>query len=466
MENRFPIRDVYTVSHLNQEIRSLVEANFPMIWVEGEISNLTRPRSGHVYFSLRDKSCQVRCVMFRMQNQHVDFTLEDGTEVLAKARASLYPQRGDFQLVVEYLEKAGEGALRQAFEILKRQLAIQGLFASSGKKSLPVIPKQIGIITSPSGAAIRDILAVLKQRFPSVPVLLYPVSVQGQQAIPDIARMLDLASQRSECDVLILTRGGGSLEDLWAFNEETVALAIYRCKIPVVSAVGHEIDFTIADLVADQRAPTPSAAPELVVPNQQEWQRKIAISTHRILSLTRRRLAERRQEIFWLEKRFVYPRRQLSDSMQRVDDLVHHLIQYMRSSSSLRMKRLIELVARLYRYEPSTKIQAHALSRRQLVQRLFFSVKQNFDAHAAHVAALERTINAMKPQRTLERGYAIVTKFPGNEIVCDVQSITEGDRVHAELAKGTLLCTVLQVEGNHPPSGSRLSNNRKGKHLT
>ena len=210
MENRFTTRNVYTVTGLNQEMRLLIEGNFPNVWVEGEVSNLARPRSGHVYFSLKDEACQVRCAMFRMHNQRVNFALEDGAKVLARARPSIYPQRGDFQLIVEYLEEAGEGALRQAFEVLKKRLAAQGLFDSSGKKPLPVIPKRIGAVTSPSGAAIRDILAVLKRRFPGVPVLLYPTSVQGAEAAQEIARMLDLASRRRECDVLILARGGVS----------------------------------------------------------------------------------------------------------------------------------------------------------------------------------------------------------------------------------------------------------------
>ncbi|MBT8420616.1 MAG: exodeoxyribonuclease VII large subunit [Gammaproteobacteria bacterium] len=443
--------DIYTVTRLNQEVRSLLEANFPTIWVEGEISNLARPRSGHVYFSLKDEGCQVRCAMFRMHNRQLGFTLEDGAKVLARARAGLYPQRGDFQLIVEYLEEVGEGALRQAFEVLKKQLAAQGLFASSCKKPLPAIPKQIGIITSPSGAAIRDILAVLKRRFPGVPVLLYPASVQGHEAIPDITHMLDLASRRQECDVLILARGGGSLEDLWAFNEQAVAHAIYRCEIPIVSAIGHEIDFTIADFVADQRAPTPSAAAELVVPDQQEWQRRIALLSHQILSLTRRRIEQRHQKVLWLEKRLVHPRRRLSDDSQRIDDLTHRLTQHMRSFSSPQRNRLAELTARLYRHEPSAKIQRHGAYRQQLVQRLIFSIKQNLGMHTAHITSVQRAMEAMNPQRTLERGYAIVTKSSGdkssgNKIVRDAQSMLEGERILTRLAKGTLLSTILQIE--------------------
>lgn len=449
MEDKFPTRDVYTVTRLNQAIRALIEASFPMVWVEGEISNLARPRSGHVYFSLKDEECQVRCALFRAYARHVGFALEDGARVLARARAGIYLQRGDFQLVVEYLEEAGEGALRRAFEVLKRQLAARGLFDAACKKSPPVVPRRIGVVTSPGGAAIRDILAVLKRRFPSVPVLVYPAAVQGGEAVPEITRMLDLASRRRECDVLILARGGGSLEDFHAFNEEAVAEAIYRCEIPIVSAIGHEIDFTIADFVADRRAPTPSAAAELVVPDQREWRQKAAVLAHRIASLARGRLAEIRRGVFWLGERLAraHPERRLSDNMQRVDDLTRHLAQHMRAFSSPRRNHAMQLMARLYRHEPSPMIRTRAARREQLARRLIFAVKRNLDVHAGHVASLRRALDAMSPRRTLERGYAVVTKPPGNEVVRDARSMREGDRVHARLARGTLLCAVLPVEG-------------------
>lgn len=438
--------DVYTVTRLNREARSLVEANFPTVWVEGEISNLARPRSGHVYFSLKDESAQVRCALFRMANRNPGFIPEDGARVLARGRASIYTQRGDFQLIVEYLEAAGEGALRQAFEILKNQLAAQGLFEPSHKKPLPAIPKRIGVITSPSGAAIRDVLAVLKRRFPGIPVLVYPASVQGREAVPEITRGLDLASRRRECDVLILTRGGGSLEDLQAFNEEAVAHAVYRCEIPIISAVGHEIDFTIADFTADRRAPTPSAAAELVVPDRLELQRRIAAIHHRMLSLARHRFEERRREVLWLEKQLAHPKRRLSDGAQRIDDSMDRLIRHMRAFPSLQRGLLSELTARVHRCAPWARIQAHGAHREQLTRRLFLSVQQRTGAHASRVDSLRRTLDAMDPKRTLERGYAIVTGPQDGKIVLDAQSLSEGDRIHAGLAKGSLLCTVVEVE--------------------
>nr|VFJ55206.1 MAG: Exodeoxyribonuclease VII large subunit [Candidatus Kentron sp. FW]VFJ64109.1 MAG: Exodeoxyribonuclease VII large subunit [Candidatus Kentron sp. FW] len=448
METEFPTRDIYTVSRLNQEVRYLIEANFPTIWVEGEISNLACPRSGHIYFSLKDEDCQVRCAMFRMQNRSVDFALEDGVRVLAQARPSIYPRRGDFQLIVEYLEEAGEGALRRAFEILKKRLAAEGLFDASHKKPRPIIPDRIGVITSPSGAAIRDILTVLKRRLPGIPVLIYPTLVQGDEAAAGITRMIQVADDRQECDVLILARGGGSLEDLQAFNEETVARAIHHCRIPVISAIGHEIDFTIADFVADERAATPSAAAELVVPDQREWRQRISATGDRILALTHRHLAERHQNLAWLHKRLtlMHPRRQLSDNAQRLDELMHRLTRYARAVPPPLRSHLAALAARLYRHEPSVRIKNHDVYRRQLAERLVGVVRQTIAMQSAHIDSLTRALEAMNPQRTLERGYAIVTKHSGDAVLRHADQAREGEQVEARLARGTLYCRVIEVE--------------------
>ena len=259
-EDLQPERTVYSVSELNQTIRGLLESEFPLIWVEGEISNLAQPSSGHMYFSLKDESAQVRCAMFRGRNQFLRFTPENGQKVVIRARVSLYEARGEFQLIAEHMEDAGAGALQRAFEELKARLAAEGLFDESLKQDIPELPTRIGVITSPTGAAIRDVLSVLQRRFPAIPVLVYPVPVQGDGAAEKIVATLQLASKRKDCDVLLLVRGGGSLEDLWSFNEEIVARAIVASEIPVVCGVGHEVDFTIADFAADVRAPTPSAA--------------------------------------------------------------------------------------------------------------------------------------------------------------------------------------------------------------
>ena len=255
-------RDIFTVSRLNREARAVIEGSFPLLWVEGEISNLAQPASGHIYFTLKDAAAQVRCAMFRAKRMLLGFAPVNGQHVLVRARVSLYEGRGEFQLNVEHMEPAGEGALRLQLERLKQKLAAEGLFDESLKRPLPAFPHQVGIVTSPTGAAVRDLLSILRRRFPSLPVMVYPSKVQGEGAVEDLIAMLELANRRRECDVLVLARGGGPLEDLMAFNDEHLARAIRRSAIPVVTGVGHEIDLSIADLVADRRAATPSAAAE------------------------------------------------------------------------------------------------------------------------------------------------------------------------------------------------------------
>ena len=262
---------VYTISQLNSTARQLLEDNFPPILVEGEISNLARPSSGHIYFSLKDEFAQVRCAMFRNQNHGLDFTPENGMHVLVKAQVSIYEQRGDYQLIIYHMEAAGAGILRKKFEQLKKKLLAEGLFAKEHKKTIPKLPNCIGVITSATGAAIRDIISVLKRRFASIPIIIYPTQVQGDQAAGQIVKAIETANQHNKCDVLIMARGGGSLEDLWPFNEEIVARSIFASQIPIVSGIGHEVDFTIADFVADVRAATPSAAAELITPDSAEW---------------------------------------------------------------------------------------------------------------------------------------------------------------------------------------------------
>ncbi|MGH8149425.1 MAG: exodeoxyribonuclease VII large subunit, partial [Steroidobacteraceae bacterium] len=283
-------RVVYTVTRLNREVRTLLERQLAVLWVEGELSNFSQPASGHWYFSLKDRDAQVRCAMFRQRNAAVGFTPKVGQQVLARGRVSLYEPRGDFQLIVEHLEEAGVGALQREFERLKAKLAAEGLFAAELKRGLPRFPVRIAVVTSPSGAAVRDVLHILRRRFPPAAVLVYPTAVQGPAAAPAIVETLALASQRAECDVLILARGGGSLEDLWAFNDERVARAIRASSIPVITGIGHEIDFTIADFAADVRAPTPSGAAELVTPDRAAILQALAKTAGRLHGAARREL--------------------------------------------------------------------------------------------------------------------------------------------------------------------------------
>src|SRR5579864_449984 len=287
---QLPLREVYSVSRLNREVRGLLERGLGVVWIEGELSNFSQPASGHWYFSLKDRDAQLRCAMFRMKNVLVGFTPRAGSQVLLRGRISVYEARGEYQLIVEHLEEAGVGALKREFERLKTRLAAEGLFAPERKRALPRFPRRIGVITSPSGAALHDILKILARRFPPAAVLIYPAPVQGAAAVPALVAALATAGARAECDVLILARGGGSLEDLWAFNDERVARAIHACALPVVTGVGHEIDFTIADFVADARAPTPSAAAELVVPDRSAWLQSIARTAQRLDVCMRREL--------------------------------------------------------------------------------------------------------------------------------------------------------------------------------
>ncbi|HSN70167.1 MAG TPA: exodeoxyribonuclease VII large subunit, partial [Steroidobacteraceae bacterium] len=351
-------REVYTPARLNREARQLLERGFPTLWIEGELSNLSRPASGPWYFSLKDDAAQLRCAMFRQKNLLTTFAPRDGLHVLARGRISLYEPRGDFQLIVEHLEEAGEGQLRREFERLKARLAAEGLFAQARKRLPPEVPRRIGIVTSPTGAAIRDILHVLARRFPAVPVLVYPVPVQGQGAALKIADAIRRADERQDCDVLIVARGGGSLEDLWPFNEEVVARAIYDCGIAVVSGVGHEIDFTIADFVAEVRAPTPSAAAELVVPDCQEWNRTVAACERRLAAAWRRRLAAGRQSLNWTARRLeqLHPGFRLRQQAQQLDDLEMRLASAIGRRLARQRSTLAEHSARLARCSPAARL--------------------------------------------------------------------------------------------------------------
>ncbi|MGD8785693.1 MAG: exodeoxyribonuclease VII large subunit, partial [Thioalkalispiraceae bacterium] len=316
-----PQRDVYSVSRLNTEARALLEGSFPLLWVEGEISNFACPASGHWYFSLKDEQAQVRCAMFRNRNAHLGFVPKNGMQVMIRAKISLYQARGEFQIIAEHMEESGEGALRRLFEDLKKRLQQEGLFAAEHKQPLPDHIQTIGVITSPTGAAIRDILTTLKRRYPAAQIIIYPVPVQGAESGPQIANMIKTVDRRNEVDVVLLARGGGSLEDLWSFNEEIVARAIYDCSLPTVVGVGHEIDFTIADMVADCRAPTPTAAAELVSPNQFELRQTLRQNINRLANAIQRQLSQQYQQINWLAQRLQHPGRRIEDLSQRLDDL-------------------------------------------------------------------------------------------------------------------------------------------------
>jgi exodeoxyribonuclease VII large subunit len=443
-----PFRDVYTVSRLNREAKAVLEGGFPPLWIEGEISNLSRPASGHVYFSLKDAQAQVRCAFFRQHQRRLGLALRDGLHVLARARVSLYEGRGDYQLIVEYLEEAGEGALRRAFDALKQRLSQEGLFDVAHKKPLPKLPRRLGIITSPSGAVMHDILTTLRRRFPGIAVLVFPVPVQGEGAAEKIAGAIRLAGERGDCDALILARGGGSLEDLWAFNEEIVARAIYVCPIPVISGIGHETDFTIADMVADARAPTPTAAAEMLSPDRQEWLAQFARLEARLITSMRSHLRNRQQHLDWLGARLVHPRNRITLLQQNLKSLAQRL--YLAQTASQRQARseLQALTARLHQHSPRPQLQALALTQHHWQARLVTAMKHRLELADSRLRQLMQSLHTLSPLATLERGYAIVQRPDTGAVVTDAGKVRPGERVRARLARGRLDCLVEKSRGD------------------
>lgn len=443
-----PARQVYTVSALNRAARGLLEGGLPLLWVEGELSNLARPGSGHLYFSLKDSSAQVRCALFRNRAALLRFAPRDGLHVLVRARVSLYEPRGDYQLQVEHMEEAGHGALQRAFEELKKKLAAEGLFDTGRKRPLPVAPRVIGVVTSPSGAAIRDILSVIRRRYPVARVIVYPVPVQGESAGLRIAAMLRTAAERAECDVLILSRGGGSLEDLWAFNEEVVARAIYACSIPVISGVGHEVDFTIADFVADVRAPTPTGAAELVTPDSNEWLRAFSEVRNRLARAQTRQLDELRERVGWCVVRLeqLHPMRLLRDRAQRLDELEARLAGKIRLLLQLRRHRSSELLAALQRHSPLARLQNLRALLLSLRQRLDFATRRQLTSIQNRLGLATRSLNTVSPLATLERGYAIVSETENGDVITSISRVREQHTVRTRLADGTFLARIDKVE--------------------
>jgi len=440
-------RRIYTVSDLNRAARGLLEGNLPLLWVEGEISNLARPASGHLYFSLKDSQAQVRCALFRNRSLLLRFRPADGMKVLVRGRVSLYEPRGDFQLIAEHMEEAGHGALQRAFEELKARLAAEGLFDPARKRPLPAVPRRIGVITSPSGAALRDVLSVIRRRYPLAGVVLYPVPVQGEGAAQKIAAMLKLASSRGECDVLILARGGGSLEDLWAFNEEMVARAIRACAIPVVSGVGHETDFTIADFAADLRAPTPTGAAELVTPDISAWQRQLREQAERLSQAQERLFEGLRDRLSWCRERLsqLHPGRVLRDRAQRLDELESRLHHGMRMRLRHESVHLTAIMARLREHSPAQGLRQASDRLINLAQRLKAAAQADVLAARNRVALAARALDAVSPLATLQRGYAIVSDAASGGIISHVAAVRPGQAIRAELVDGSLLAEIKET---------------------
>ncbi|MFO7277995.1 MAG: exodeoxyribonuclease VII large subunit [Pseudomonadota bacterium] len=439
-----PERDVYSVSRLNREVRLLLERGMSVIWIEGELSNFSQPSSGHWYFTLKDRDAQVRCAMFRQRNMLVGFTPRVGQQVLARAKVSLYEPRGDYQLIVEHLEEAGVGALRREFERLKAKLAAEGLFDPARKRELPRCPRRIGVVTSPTGAAIRDILHILGRRFPAAAVLIYPTAVQGAAAVPAIVEAIELASQRRECDVLIVARGGGSIEDLWAFNDERVARAIHACSIPVVTGIGHEIDFTIADFVADVRAPTPSGAAELVVPDRREWLAVLKRIAERLEVAMRRELRafSARSDAARLRLQLAHPGTRLTQQAQRLDDLEQRLAGALRTAMHRERSRLGDAFARLLRHSPAARVREYRMRHATLAGRLRHSVTDCLARAAHRLDIAMRTLHTVSPLATMDRGFAIVTRVPDGTVITDAAQVDVGTEIQARFVRGTIRARV------------------------
>ena len=401
-----------SVSQLNRQARTLLESHFDFVWVEGEISNFAAPGSGHWYFSLKDGSAQVRCAMFRTRNQRVKFKPENGDAIRLRCRVSLYEGRGEFQLIVEHLEHAGAGALQAAFERLKERLLAEGLFNPEHKKPLPQSVSQLGVITSPTGAAIHDILTVLRRRCPAIAVSVLPVAVQGDGAAAEIVAAIESANRwhregKIHLDALIVGRGGGSLEDLWAFNEEIVARAIAASELPIVSAVGHEVDFSIADMVADHRAATPSAAAELLSPDQREWQQRLTQIEANLVRLIKRKLSDAATELEHLRKRLKHPGAQLREQAQRLDDLEQRLIQAQKNLLQRRRGELALLESRLQARSPLPRVQQLQRDTALLQQRLEAAMQHKLQQAGDRLAHLAQMLDSLSPLGTLQRGYAI-----------------------------------------------------------
>ena len=433
-----------SVSELNKQARSLLERSFLMISVEGELSNFVRPSSGHWYFTLKDSKAQVRCAMFKNRSHFLKYQPKNGDRVLVRAKVSLYEGRGDYQLICDYMEESGSGKLQQAYDELKARLHHEGLFDSQYKQPLPDHPSHIGIITSPTGAAVHDALTVLERRFPGLPVTLYPTAVQGEDAPAQIVRAIELANRHRACDVLIVGRGGGSLEDLWAFNEEPVARAVFNSEIPVISAVGHEVDVVITDFVADVRAPTPSAAAEMVSPDQRNLKMRLDQSRQRLSLQLQRQLRTKHERLHALRARLRHPGDQLRQQSQRLDDLEQRMQRAIHQRLHQHRTRLNQLQQRLNNQQPNQQISRYRQQVRQSYQHLQQLMQTRLLQARMELKGQAGRLHAVSPLATLDRGYAIVHDEHG-KVIHDSQQVQAGDRIETRLQHGRLQCTVDDI---------------------
>ena len=428
---------IFTVYGLNTEVRQVLEQGFGSIWLVGEISNFAAPSSGHWYFTLKDERAQIRAAMFRNANQRVRIRPQHGMQVLVRAKLTVYEPRGDYQLIIEHMEDAGAGLLQQKYEQLKAKLQGEGLFDPAHKQPLPESIKKVGVITSPTGAAVRDILAVLKRRDPSVEVIIYPSAVQGQAATGELLHMLQRAISRNEVDALIMARGGGSLEDLWCFNDEQLAYALHSCPIPTISAVGHEVDFTICDFVADVRAPTPSAAAELVSRDQRETLQRISHLAHRVEQAWARyfRQYQQHQQHLAMRLQQQHPQRQLQQNNQRLDELSARVQLAMRRLLQQQQRQQTQLASRLSTVHPERRLAPLQQQQQQLKQRLQLAMSQLLKQQRQRFQSLSQGLHMVSPLQTIERGYAVVRKADG-AVVRNPAELATGEAFQVKVAAG------------------------------
>lgn len=438
--------DIYTVSRLNSEVRLTLELQFQQLWLVGEVSNFVAAASGHWYFSLKDQAAQVKVAMFKQANRYATVRPQNGQQVLIRARISVYEPRGEYQLLAEFIEPAGAGLLKQQFEQLKAKLAAEGLFAPERKRPLPANPRRVGVITSPTGAAVRDIITVLARRAPGIELIIYPCQVQGETAAAQLRNMLSSAIRRNEVDVLIIGRGGGSIEDLWCFNDEALARAVADCPIPIVSAVGHEIDFALTDFVADVRAATPSAAAELVSPDQSQYLVALTQLQQRLSRAVRRQLAQQQPRLLQLQQRLqqLHPQRRLEQQQQRLDELQLRLQRRMQQHLQTARRQHSYLQQSLQHLSPAKAIKQQQLQLQQLAKRLQQAQLQQLKQHKFNLIQLSKQLHTVSPLATLARGYSIAFDAQ-QQVVTRNSQLAPGDKVTVKLAEGAFEAEVKKL---------------------
>jgi exodeoxyribonuclease VII large subunit len=437
---------VISVSELNKKAKSLLEKGIPKLWIEGEISNLAKPASGHMYFSLKDEMSQIRCAWFKQRQLQNTLNIANGAKMLALGKIGLYEPRGEYQFIVEKMEIAGEGDLKRKYEELKKKLSGEGIFSEENKSELPELPKRIGVITSPSGAAVRDILTILKRRFPIIPIIIFPVAVQGEQAAPQIQNALKKANLRADCDLLILARGGGSLEDLWAFNEEIVARAIFHSEIPIISAIGHETDVTISDFAADMRAPTPSGAAELAVPDQHDWIKSIDNIGDKIITIITQQINLKSQLSDWINKRLSQssPKMTVKRQIEKSINLRKMLSNSMLQNLAKQDKNIHQLKSKLNQVSPRLKIHVQLSRIKELNQKIVSCSDHFLEGLNNRMKLASKTLNSVSPLRTLDRGYAIARDAKTKNVIMSADNIEIENDIEVKLAKGEIKVKVIE----------------------